>query len=99
MTNDLFCAFVIGATAVVLDDEMRPLALTDRQLDLLKRAVAALPEQLRQQFVADVAARLGSAPGNHALRRAINTCFARLTARGAQKETNPCDTDMMTTIS
>jgi hypothetical protein len=92
-------AVVIGATAVVLGDEMRPLALTDKQLDLLTRAVAGLPEQQRHQFVADVAARLGSAPGNHALRRAINTCLARLTARGVQKETNPCDTDMMTTTS
>ena len=61
---------------------MKPLAITDKQLDLLTRACAALPEQQRRQFVADVASRLGSAPGNHAFRRAINTELARRCARG-----------------
>jgi hypothetical protein len=74
---------------------MRPLSLTDRQVSMLKRATAALPEEARQQFVAAVASRLGSAPGNHALRRAINTELSRRTARDAvhvkftQKEKQP----------
>jgi hypothetical protein len=61
-----------------------PLSLSDRQMELLTRAVAGLPsEETRREFVAAVASRLGSDPGDHAFRRAINTELARLTSRGA----------------
>jgi hypothetical protein len=56
---------------------MRPLALSDRQIIMLKRATAILPEEARRQFVADVAEHLGASPSNNALTRAINIELAR----------------------
>jgi hypothetical protein len=73
----------------------RPLSLTNNQLQLLQRAVVGLPEEARRQFVEAVASKLGSNPGDHAFRRAINDALARITARGplhvkfTQKEIRP----------
>jgi hypothetical protein len=53
----------------------RPLALSDRQLELVTRAARALPLMRRDQFLQDVAARLTGEPSDAAVMQAINVTF------------------------
>jgi hypothetical protein len=48
-----------------------PLAFSDRQLALLRRAAAALPPDRRTKFLSSVAARLTPEPGDYAVATAI----------------------------
>ena len=53
------------------------LALSDYQLLLVRRAAAALPPQLRDGFLHDLAARLTGQPSDAAVNEAINVLFDR----------------------
>lgn len=57
---------------------MRLLALTDRQLQLVKRAAASLPVNARDGFLQDVARRLADEPSDAAVMQAINSVFDRI---------------------
>jgi hypothetical protein len=57
---------------------MRPLALTDRQLQLVKNAVRAVPVNARDGFLQDVARRLAAEPSDAAVMQAINVVFDRV---------------------
>jgi hypothetical protein len=55
---------------------MRPLALTDRQLQLVKHAARAMPVNTRDQFLQDVASRLADEPTDIAVSAAISAQLA-----------------------
>jgi hypothetical protein len=73
----------------------RALALTDNQLRLVERAARSLPLERRDEFLRDVAARLGEAPTTAAIEAAIGAFFERTpvflcdSAPAANKETEP----------
>ena len=56
----------------------RPLALSDSQMSLIKRAARALPVNTRAQFLQDVASRLADTPADAAVMQAINIVFDRI---------------------
>jgi hypothetical protein len=56
----------------------RPLALSDHQMSLVRRAAAALPVNARDGFLQDVAARLADEPSDAAVMQAINSVFDRI---------------------
>ena len=57
-----------------------PIALSDRQMQMLRDAAATLPESSRHDFAYDVAKRLGGgAVGDGALDIAINAALCRCT--------------------
>jgi hypothetical protein len=51
---------------------MTPLALTDHQLALVRRAAAALPPAQRDGFLRVIAARLAAQPTDAAVAAAVN---------------------------
>jgi len=55
-----------------------PLALSDAGLKLIERAARSLPVARRDEFLRDVAARLGDAPTMLAIEAAIGSYFERL---------------------
>jgi hypothetical protein len=54
-----------------------PLALSDAGLKLIERAARSLPLERRDEFLRDVAARLGEAPTTAAIEAAIGAFFER----------------------
>lgn len=53
------------------------LALTDRQLGLIKHAASALPVDQRDQFLRDIAKRLAGEPSDAAVAEAVNVTLNR----------------------
>jgi hypothetical protein len=56
----------------------RPLALSDHQMSLVRRAAAALPVNARDGFLQDVARRLADEPSDAAVAQAVNVTFDRV---------------------
>jgi hypothetical protein len=56
----------------------RPLALSDHQMSLVRRAAASLPVNARDGFLQDVARRLAAEPSDAAVMQAINSVFDRI---------------------
>jgi hypothetical protein len=50
----------------------KALALSDRQLDFIKRGAASLPVPARDAFLKQVAARLSAEPSDRAVQAAVN---------------------------
>jgi len=55
-----------------------PLALTDRQLNLLKNAAKAVPPRQREEFLQTVSRHLFGEPSDNALVAALNAQLDRL---------------------
>jgi hypothetical protein len=53
----------------------KPFALGDTQLKIIMRAASTLPPERRDQFLRDLAARLGDQPSPLAVEAAINTAL------------------------
>jgi hypothetical protein len=57
---------------------MKPLALTDNQMRLIRHAAASLRPDLRDGFLQTVAAHLTATPSDHAVQAAVNIALGRM---------------------
>jgi hypothetical protein len=73
----------------------RPLALSDHQMSLVRRAAAALPENARDELLRAVAAHLSESPSDAAVAAVVNAQLDRnltpmfLTDSAPRKGTTP----------
>ena len=57
---------------------LRPLALTDIQLEIVQRAARSLPVEQRDRFLEQIASQLRDQPGTAAVEVAVNRALVAL---------------------